>query len=139
MKLEKNDFNSLWEELKNEDEKSNEVFTIAEMVSDSINRIIKARNKLNMTQRDLAAVSGIKQSAIARLERLNTIPRLDTIAKLAYHVGLTIELNGEYDNNYVEVCMTGTQKYKTSGTIINYVDDYSQKDFETESLEVLYR
>ena len=139
MKLEKNDFNSLWEELKNEDERSNEVFTIAEMVSDSINRIIKARNKLNMTQRDLAAVSGIKQSAIARLERLNTIPRLDTIAKLAYHVGLTIELRGEYDNNYVEVCMTGTQKYITSGSVINYADEYTQKDFETESFEVLYR
>ena len=135
MKREKNDFNNLWNDLKNEDEKSNEIFSIAEMVSDTINKIIKERNKLNMTQRDLAAKSGIKQSAIARLEKLNTIPRLDTVAKLAYHVGLTMNLKGKYDNNYVDICILSTQKYSTSKILYNHLENYSQKDFEIESLE----
>lgn len=35
----------------------------------------------------------LKQSAIARLEKLNAIPRMDTVITIAHFLGYTITLN----------------------------------------------
>ena len=57
-----------------------------------ISKIIARRNELKITQRKLSAMSGIKQSAIARLEKLDVIPRIDTLYKLLSPLGLNIEI-----------------------------------------------
>jgi transcriptional regulator with XRE-family HTH domain len=45
-----------------------------------------------MTQRDLAGISGIPQSSIARIENGTTIPRVDTLKRLLRATGHDLEL-----------------------------------------------
>ena len=53
-----------------------------EKISALIISMVSRRVELNMTQRDLAEKTGIKQPMIARIERMDSIPRLDTLVKL---------------------------------------------------------
>jgi len=57
-----------------------------------IDATIKAREKEKLSQRDLSQKSGIKQSAIARIERLKNSPRIDTMMKLLYSMGYTLKV-----------------------------------------------
>lgn len=57
-----------------------------------IAQLIKQREKLGLSQRQLSLKSGIKQTAIARLERCNAIPRIDTFARITNSLGLEIKL-----------------------------------------------
>lgn len=54
--------------------------------------LIKAwREYRGMTQENLAAKAGIKQPALARLERPDAKPRTATLKKLADAMGITVE------------------------------------------------
>jgi transcriptional regulator with XRE-family HTH domain len=55
-------------------------------------QLIIRRKKLGLTQRDLAEKTGLKQTAIARLEREGAIPRLDTLEKVSKALGLRVAL-----------------------------------------------
>lgn len=46
-------------------------------------RLKHRREQLKLSQRKLAELSGIKQPMIARIERLKTIPKLDTFIRIA--------------------------------------------------------
>lgn len=46
-------------------------------------KLIKARQKLNLTQAELAKRAGLDQSAIARIENTGSLPRIDTVYKIA--------------------------------------------------------
>jgi len=54
--------------------------------------IIQRRNELGLSQRDLAALSGLPQSTIARFETMQTTPNIDTILKLLKPLGLQLSL-----------------------------------------------
>ena len=69
-------------------EEDKEYFKFSNMVNEVIIQLITRRIELNMSQRDLAKISGIKQPMIARIEKFDSIPRLDTIVKIAYALGL---------------------------------------------------
>ena len=54
--------------------------------------LIKAwREYFKLTQAELAAKAGMKQSALARLENGNTRPRKTTLSKLAEAMGISVE------------------------------------------------
>lgn len=54
--------------------------------------LIKAwREYFRLTQAELAAKAGMKQSALARLESGNTRPRKATLSKLAEALGISVE------------------------------------------------
>jgi transcriptional regulator with XRE-family HTH domain len=55
--------------------------------------LIRLRLDENMTQKDLAAKSRLKQSAIARLESEEVLPKLSTLLKLAKALDANINLN----------------------------------------------
>lgn len=68
-------------------------FSEQEKISKLIIQMVKRRVELNLSQHDLAKLSGIKQPMIARIERMDSIPRLDTIIKLfeALDLNLIVE------------------------------------------------
>ena len=57
-----------------------------------IGKIIEARKTQGISQRRLAELSGIKQPAIARLERGKSAPQIDTLLKLLVPLGYTLEI-----------------------------------------------
>lgn len=57
-----------------------------------VGTLIKRRIELGITQTQLAEMAGIKQSAIARLEGLRVMPKLDTIYKLLEPLELNLKL-----------------------------------------------
>jgi len=71
-----------------------------EKVSSLIISMIKRRLELNMTQRDLARKSGIKQPMIARIERMDSIPRLDTLVKIFTALDLNLTTSIEKKNHF---------------------------------------
>lgn len=64
-------------------------------VNNIIINIIKRRIDLGMSQRDLALKSGIKQPMIARIEKFDNIPRLDTLLKLLDALDLTLTISNQ--------------------------------------------
>jgi len=57
-----------------------------------IGKMIEAREEKGLSQRELANLTGIKQPAIARLESLKTTPQIDTLFKVLYPLGYTLEI-----------------------------------------------
>ena len=59
---------------------------------DIIRATIEARKKANLSPRELSKISGIKQPAIARIEKLKGSPRVDTLMKLLNSIGYTLRV-----------------------------------------------
>ena len=57
-----------------------------------IGKMIEAREEKGYSQRKLAEVSGVKQPAIARLESMRATPQIDTLFKVLYPLGYTLEI-----------------------------------------------
>lgn len=57
-----------------------------------IDMLIERRKKLGLTQKELANVSNLTQSVIARMERKKVIPQLDTLIKVVVSLGCSIEI-----------------------------------------------
>ncbi len=53
---------------------------------------IEARKKNKLTQRELSKKTGIKQSAIARIEKCANSPQINTLMKLLYPMGYTLKV-----------------------------------------------
>lgn len=64
----------------------------AETEAALIQQIIDAREQRGWSQRKLAEMSGLKQSAVARLESMNATPQISTILKLLKPLGYTLRL-----------------------------------------------
>lgn len=55
-----------------------------------IGELIKARKEKGISQKKLEELSGVKQPIIARMEKGNTSPQLDTILKVLAPLGKTL-------------------------------------------------
>jgi len=55
-----------------------------------IGKVIEARKEKGLSQRDLAELSGVKQPAIARLESMQSTPKIDTLLKILQPLGYTL-------------------------------------------------
>lgn len=87
-----------WDDIKNQinslsDDEKKEI----EMFADIVGRVVERRHAIGMSQRDLAEKSGIKQSAIARLEAMRTVPQLDTLSKILKPLGLRLIVISDED------------------------------------------
>lgn len=65
-----------------------------EAVAQLVNTIHRRRVELGWTQQELAEKVGLHQESIARIENGGTVPRLDTVFKLALALGMKFSLNG---------------------------------------------
>ena len=63
-----------------------------------IGEIIKAREEMGISQKKLEELSGVRQPVIARLERGNTSPQLDTILKILAPLGKNLYI-GDLKNS----------------------------------------
>lgn len=54
--------------------------------------LIEARTKQNMTQKELAERSGIRQSNISRIEKGVSSPNISTLQKLAEGLGMNLQV-----------------------------------------------
>lgn len=57
-----------------------------------INAMIDARKSQNLTQKQLAEITGINQADISKLENGNANPSLRTLQRLAAGMGLTMKV-----------------------------------------------
>lgn len=57
-----------------------------------IEAFIKARKERQLSQRELSEKSGIKQPAIARIEKGHISPRVETLMRLLYSMGYTLKV-----------------------------------------------
>ena len=83
-----------WEYFKKEAKNSNELVNsdIEEMeaLAALISAIIERRTALGLSQRELAAICGLPQSSVARIEACTVKPNVETMLKIMKPLGLTL-------------------------------------------------
>lgn len=88
-----------WEDYKEHvkaiEPESKKDFEEAENLASIVGAMIKQRNALGISQRELAAICGIPQSSVARIESFKTTPNLDTLLKILQPLGLTLTVSGK--------------------------------------------
>ncbi len=63
-----------------------------EFVVELIGKMIEVREAKGLTQEQLAEAAGLKQSAVARLERMKATPQIDTLFKLLTPMGYKLAI-----------------------------------------------
>lgn len=81
-----------WEQFEKELNLTPEQEAEIQFEMDLIKATIEAREKKQLTQRELSKKSGIKQSAIARIERGVNSPRASTLIRMLYPMGYTLKV-----------------------------------------------
>lgn len=57
-----------------------------------IEKVKEMRESAGFSQTQLAKASGVKQSAIARMESMKAVPQIDTLIKLLVPMGYTLDI-----------------------------------------------
>ena len=125
-------FDQMIEEIKRRGEKERETIEVAEELSDIIMAITDARIEKGLTQRELAEMSGLKQSAIARMESIQVVPRLDTLIKIARCLGIKLKAEREE-----EVTESATMTIYSISDYNNTINSYGWglPSYTTKALE----
>jgi DNA-binding XRE family transcriptional regulator len=63
-----------------------------EFETELIGKLIEARERQGLSQRELARLSGVKQPAIARMESMKSTPQIDTLFKVLQPLGYTLTI-----------------------------------------------
>lgn len=79
------------------DEVRAELFTPEEIAESDlrvalIGELIKARQEKGISQKKLEELSGVKQPIIARMEKGQTSPQIDTVLKVLAPLGMTLKV-----------------------------------------------
>jgi transcriptional regulator with XRE-family HTH domain len=119
-------------------EEAREAQDISNKICSLMDELKSERERMGLSQRDLASILNWKQPALARFERLEVIPRLDTFIKVARKLGgnIYIEFFGA-DGVPVECMKSGIYVsssfastnggYSTNPNIINFGGSYNGK------------
>lgn len=85
-----------WDDYKNlvksVDSTSRKEIETMEETAAIISAIIRQRNELGLSQRELATLCEMPQSSIARIETMKTMPSLDTLVKVVHNLGLKLSV-----------------------------------------------
>ena len=71
---------------------SKEEIKVLEAKAKLLGEIIDARKELKLTQKNLEALSGVKQPMIAKIENGNVNPSLDSLLRVLVSMGKTIKV-----------------------------------------------
>lgn len=82
---------------RNWEEVERELFTPEEIAESDLRvalmtEIIRARHEKGITQKQLEALSGVKQPVIARMEGGESDPRIETVMKVLAAIGMTLKV-----------------------------------------------
>lgn len=77
------------------DDVRKELFTPEEIAESDLrvaimSELIKARQEQGISQRKLEELSGVRQPVIARMEKGDSVPKIDTVIKLLAPLGKTL-------------------------------------------------
>ena len=76
-----------------------------------IEKLIEIRKEQGLSQQDLAERCGVKQSAIARLEKMNAAPQVSTLLKVLKPLGYTLAIVPDrwtlYGTGKLTTCVVG--------------------------------
>lgn len=64
-----------------------------ENISSIVSAMVEQRTALGLSQRELAAMCGIPQSSVARIESCKTTPNLGTLLNIFQHLGLQLTVS----------------------------------------------
>ena len=81
-----------WEDLRKELNFSSEEEALIQLEKDLISAIITIRDERGLSQAELAKLCGMKQPAIARLERGTHSPQLDSLLRILSPLGYTLKI-----------------------------------------------
>lgn len=81
------------EHVKSIDTESKKEMEEIEELAAIVGALIEQRKALGISQRDLAAICGMPQSSVARIESFKTTPNLDTLLKMMKPLGLTLTVS----------------------------------------------
>ena len=81
-----------WEDFRKTLNITPEEEAVIQLEKELIEATIKAREEAKMSQRDLAEKAGMKQSAIARIEKMKVSPSLDTLNHLLFQLGYRLKV-----------------------------------------------
>lgn len=90
-------FDDLWETSNLTQAEKDEI----QLKIDLVGKLIEAREQKGISQKRLAEMSGLKQPAIARLERMQATPQIDTLLKVLKPLGYTLAIVPD-DRAYAE-------------------------------------
>jgi len=91
MNYTKNGF-PVWDETFDKEHFTAEEIAESDMRVAMITELVKARQEQGISQRQLEEMSGVKQPQIARMERGDANPRLDTLLKVLAPLGKTLAI-----------------------------------------------
>ena len=82
-------FNEIWndETVIGEEQKARIDFEVA-----LIGKLIEAREARGLSQKQLADMCGLKQSAIARLEKMGATPKINTLIRILQPLGYKLDI-----------------------------------------------
>ena len=92
-------------------ERAKEIQDVSDKLLELIDSLVKEREAKHLSQRDLAALLNWKQPALARMERLEVIPRLDTFLKAVMKVGGNVYI--EYFDKTIPTQCLKTSEYNS--------------------------
>ena len=81
-----------WKEVRKRLNITNEEEQEIELEKEIIKATIEVRKQLKLSQRDLSKRTGIKQPAIARIEKNVCSPKVSTLIKILCSMGYTIKI-----------------------------------------------
>ena len=81
-----------WEDFEKELNITPEQEVAIQLEKELIEATIKAREEAKISQRDLAEKAGMKQSAIARIEKMKVSPSVDTLNHLLFQLGYRLKI-----------------------------------------------
>ncbi|MBP3830959.1 MAG: helix-turn-helix transcriptional regulator [Clostridia bacterium] len=81
-----------WEDFRKTLNITPEEEAVIQLEKELIEATIKAREEAKMSQRDLAEKAGMKQSAIARIEKMKVSPSVDTLNHLLFQLGYRLKI-----------------------------------------------
>lgn len=81
-----------WNKIKNDLNLTDEERAMIKVEEDLIDAMIKIRIAKGLSQADLAKKCNMKQPTIARMEKANHSPQIDSMLKVLYPLGYTLQI-----------------------------------------------